>query len=158
MNRAPDVVLIDEAVAVVQDARARAPQDFLFGLAVVLGSIALALLAAAALSGGILQDLLLNLGAEVIGAWLTVVLIDGLWKRLEAGASASLERTSRRLEERKETPLSDAERQAWRAFVDDYRALVDRESPVDRIRAVPSYGRRMHELEARANRTLDEQP
>jgi hypothetical protein len=106
MSRTADVGLIDEAVAVVQNARARAPQDFLFGLAVVLGSIALALLAAAALTEGILQDVLLNLGAEVVGAWLTVVLIDGLWKRLESGASASLERTSRRLEERKESPLT----------------------------------------------------
>src|SRR6476619_3631240 len=130
-NGSPDAGLIDEAVDVVHAARARAPQDFLFGLALVLGSIALALLGAAALTGGTVQDLLLNLGSEVLGAWLTVVLIDGLWKRLEAGATASLEAMTRKLDARRGMRLTDGERSAWRSFVDDYRATGKAESAID---------------------------
>ena len=151
-----DGSLIDEALAVVQDARARAPADFLFALATILGSIALALLAAAAVTGGVLQDLLLNLGSEVIGAGLTVVLIDGLWKRMEAAASETLDDMSRKLEARKGSPMTDEERRAWRAFVDDYHEVQSAESPLDRVRGLPAYGRRLRELEARGNRTLDE--
>jgi hypothetical protein len=151
-----DGSLIDEALAVVQDARARAPADFLFALATILGAIALALLAAAAVTGGVLQDLLLNLGSEVIGAGLTVVLIDGLWKRMEAGASETLDDMSRKLEARKGSPMTNEERQAWRAFVDDYHEVEGAESPLDRVRGLPAYGRQLRELEARGNRTLDE--
>jgi membrane protein implicated in regulation of membrane protease activity len=154
--RDSDTGLIDEALVVVYDARARAPRDFLFALGIVLGSGALVLLIAAALTGGLLQDLLLNLGVEVIGAWLTVVLINGLWRRLEAGASAGLDAMSGKLEKRRGSPMTDAERQAWRVFVDEYQSLVSAESLVDRLRALLTYRRRMRALEARGNRTLEE--
>jgi hypothetical protein len=61
--RGADADLIDEALAVVRDAQARAPRDFLLALSLALGCVAIALLAAAVLTGGLLQDLLVNLGA-----------------------------------------------------------------------------------------------
>lgn len=154
MSQDTDTLPIDEAIAVVQDARERAPADFLVALAVILGSAALALFAAAAVTGGALQDLLLNLGVELIGALLTVVLIDGLWKRLEAGASATLEAMGAELVERRTLPISDEERLAWRVFVDEYRAIVRAQSLLDRVFALPAYRRRMRALEAQGNRTL----
>jgi hypothetical protein len=155
-ERDSDTGLIDEALAVVHDARARAPRDFLFALGIILGCGALVLLIAAALTGGLLTDIFLNLGVEVIGAWLTVVLINGLWRRLEAGASAGLDAMSVKLERRRGSPMTDAERQAWRVFVDEYQSLVSAESLLDRLRALPIYRRRMRALEARGNRTLEE--
>jgi membrane protein implicated in regulation of membrane protease activity len=148
--------LIDEAIGVVQDARVRAPRNFLFALAVVLGSSALALLAGAALTGGTIHDLFLNLGTEVIGVWITVILINGLWNRREVATSASLDETTQKLEERRGSQMSEEERQAWRVFVDDYYALVSAESLVDRVRVLPTYRRRIRTLEARCHRTLQE--
>jgi membrane protein implicated in regulation of membrane protease activity len=155
-RREADAELIDEALAVVRDARRRAPRDFLITLAVLLGGGALVLLAAAALTGGALHELLINLGFELIGALITVVLIDGLWRRLEAGTSAGLDAMSARLEERRGSPMTEEERQAWRIFVDEYQALVSADSLVDRLRALPTYRKRMRALEARGNRTLEE--
>ena len=155
-GRDPDRGLIDEALAVVHDARARAPRDFLLALAVALGGGGLVLLAAATLVGGLLHELLLSLSFELIGALLTVVLIDGLWRRQEAGASAGLDAMSARLERRRGSPMTDEERQAWRVFVDEYQALVSAESLLDRLRTLPTYRRRMRALEARGNRTLEE--
>ena len=155
-GRDSDTGLIDEALAAVHDARTRAPRDFLFALGIVLGTGGLVLLVAAALTRGLVQDLLLNLGVEVIGAWLTVVLINGLWRRLEAGASAGLDAMSAKLERRRGSSMTDDERQAWRVFVDEYQALVSAESLLDRLRALPTYRRRMRALEARGNRTLEE--
>jgi hypothetical protein len=156
MDQDADAELIDEAIAVVQDARARAPRDFLFALAVILGIATVALLAGTFLIGGTLHDLFLNLGTEVIGVWLTVVLINGLWRRREVGASAALGAMSRKLEERRGSQLSEEERQAWRVFVDEYHKLVGAESFLRRVRALPTYRRRIRELEARGNRTLEE--
>jgi uncharacterized membrane protein YqjE len=153
-DRAADLDLIDEAIAVVRDAQARAPRDFLLALALALGIVAIALLSAAVLVGGLLQDLLLNLGAGVIGTLLTVVLIDGLWKRQEAGASTVFDAIGNELEERRASSLSEEERRAWRSFVDEYRALVRDESPLDRVRALPSYRRRLLALEHQGKRTL----
>jgi hypothetical protein len=148
--------LIDEAIGVVQDARVRAPRNFLFALAVLLGSSALALLAGAVLTGDTLHDLLLNLGTEVIGVWITVVLINGLWNRREVATSASLDETTQKLEKRRGSQMSEEERQAWRVFVDEYYALVSAESLVDRVRALPTYRRRIRNLEAQCRRTLQE--
>src|SRR4051812_47196690 len=151
-----DERLIDDALAVVEDARKRAPREFVVALAVLLGAIALALLVAALVTSGILQDLLLNLAAEVVGACLTVVLIDGLWKRMEAGASESMTGLTRRLEERRTATLSDAERQAWPEFVAGYDELARHGSPIARMRSVRDYRHRLQELERRGNRTLRE--
>jgi hypothetical protein len=156
MTANPDADLIDEALDVVHDARARAPADFIIALGVVLGIAAVVLLAVAAVTSGASQDLFLNLGVEVIGAWLTVVLINGLWRRLEVGASASLDAMSARLHERRGSPLSDGEREAWRLFVDEYRELTGSMSWLERVRALPAYRRRMQALEASGNRTLEE--
>jgi hypothetical protein len=103
---------------------------------------------------GALRDLLLNLASEVLGALLTVVLIDGLWKRIEAGASDALDGMSAGLERRRNAPLSDEERAAWRLFVRDYNELERSRSPLDRLRAAPRQGQQLRELEARGNRTL----
>jgi membrane protein implicated in regulation of membrane protease activity len=156
MDQDADAELISEAIAVVQDARARAPRDFLFALALILGIVVLALLGGALLTGGTPHDLLLNLGTEVIGVWLTVVLINGLWRRREVGASAALDAMSRKLEDRRGSRLSEEERQAWRVFVDEYRTLVRAESFLDRVRALPAYRRRIRKLDATGNRTLEE--
>jgi hypothetical protein len=153
-GRAADLDLIDEAIAVVRDAQVRAPRDFLLALALALGLVAVVLLCAAVLVSGLLQDLLINLGAGVIGTLLTVVLIDGLWKRQEAGASAVFDAIGDELEERRASSLSEEERRAWRSFVNEYRALVRDESPLDRVRALPSYRRRLLALEHRGRRTL----
>jgi hypothetical protein len=155
VNRSADAALVDEALAVVDDARRKAPREFVLALSAILGSLALVLLAGAALSGGAVRDLLLNLASEVIGAWLTVVLIDGLWKRMQTGASASLDRMSTDLEARRDAPLTDDERDAWRTFVREYSELERSKSPLDRARAVPRYGSHLRELEAHGNRTLE---
>jgi hypothetical protein len=153
-HRTSDADLVDDAVAAVRDAQARAPRDFLLALSLALGGVAIGLLAAAVLVGGLLQDLLVNLGAGVIGTLLTVVLIDGLWKRQEAGASATFDGIASELAGRRSSGLSEEERRAWRSFVDEYRALVRAESPLDRVRALPSYRRRLLVLEQRGTRTL----
>jgi hypothetical protein len=153
---ATDEALIDEVLDVIADARTRVPRDFLLALAIALGGAAIVLLIIALVSAGSLHDLSLNLTAEVIGVWLTVVLIDGLWKRRQTAESEKLERAARRLESRRDRPMSAEQRQAWQSFVDDYRALVAGESVMDRLRGLPSYGRRISDLEARAERTLDE--
>jgi len=152
----PDDRLIDDVVAVVRDARRRAPQDFLFALSVVLGLLAVGLLVAGAVAGGVLQDVLLGFGSEVLGALITVVLIDGLWRRLESGATASLDAIGTRIEARRGRPMTADERDAWRTFVTEYRTLVAAESLPSRMRALPDYRRRMKAVEARGNRTLAE--
>lgn len=156
MDRDVDTALIDEAIAVAQDARARAPRDFLFALAVILGIATVVLLTGASLTNGTLHDLFLSIGTEVIGVWLTVVLINGLWRRREVGASAALDAISRKLEERRGSQLSKEEREAWQVFVDEYHRLVGAESFLQRVRALPTYRRRIRDLEARGNRTLEE--
>jgi hypothetical protein len=156
MASSADAALIDDALAAVDDARRKAPRDFVLALAAVLGSLAIALLAGAALAGGAVRDLLLNLASEVLGAWLTVVLIDGLWKRMEAGGSASLDSISTALETRRGSALTDDERQAWRTFVHEYGQLERSRSLLDRARAVPRYASHLRELEARGNRTLEQ--
>jgi hypothetical protein len=150
-----DAALIDQAVAVCDDAVRRAPRDFLLMLALVLGTTAGVLLVAAAVTTGSLQDLLLNLGVEVIGTVLTVVLIDGLWKRQQAGATSTLQAMGRDLEDRRDRPLTEDERDAWRVFVDEYHDLVRAESYRVRARALPHCRRRIRALEARGNRTLE---
>ena len=147
---------LEAAIEVVRDARERAPVDFLVAIAVVLLAIAAVLLLAGAVVGGSLQDLCFNLGSEALGAWLTVVLIDGLWKRQETGASARLRDMEARLAARRDAgdELEASDRQGWLAFVDDYRDLTERRTMRDRIRAARGYGRRAHELEKRAEAML----
>jgi hypothetical protein len=60
------------------------------------------------------------------------------------------------LEERRGSQLSKEEREAWQVFVDEYHRLVGAESFLQRVRALPTYRRRIRDLEARGNRTLEE--
>jgi hypothetical protein len=146
--------LIEDAIAVLDDAGARAPRDFLVSLSVVLAVVAALLLAGGAIADGALQDVLLNLASEVVGIGITVILIDGLWKRRETATSATLVSLTRRLESQRGVALGDDERAAWQGFVDDYRLATARETIPDRARAVTSYGRRVADLERRAERIL----
>lgn len=157
-HAANDAAVIDDALAVVRDAQRRAPRDFLVALGALLAALAVVLLVGAVISGGIVQAMLLNLASEVLGAGLTVVLIDGLWKRIEAGASTSLDLMVSRLEERRDVALSESEREAWILLVDEYRSSVRRETPLSRLRSSADSARRLRELEARGNRTLEEFP
>ena len=149
-----DEQLIEDAIAVIGDARSRAPADYLTALSVILAVAAVVLLGAGALTSGALQDLLLNLGSEVIGIGITVILIDGLWKRRETATSATLSDLTTRLRTQRGVGLGRDERDAWRAFVDDYRRATARETLVDRARALTTYGRRVMDLRRRAERIL----
>ena len=151
-----DEQLIAEALRAVDDARARAPRDFLVALATLLGVAAAALLASGLISTGPLRDVSFNLAAEVLGTLLTVVVIDGWWRRRQAGASETLDRLRTVLHGSRQEPLRDTERRAWSAFVADYRAALQRETFGDRVRALLSYGHRIRQIEARANRALGE--
>jgi hypothetical protein len=151
-----DDVVLERAIEVVRDARERAPADFLVAIAVVLLALAAILLIGGAIVGGSVQDLCFNLGSEALGAWLTVVLIDGLWKRHETGVAARLRDIEDGLVARRDAgdELDVTERQGWREFVADYRNLTDRSTVPERIRAARGYGRRAHELELRAEAML----
>jgi hypothetical protein len=147
-ERPGDGALIEAALAVIRKGKARAPADFLLLLAIILGTVAACLLVGAVLADGVLRDLLLNLAAEVVGALLTVVLIDGLWKRLEASASDTLDALTAELERRKGSALTEAERAAWSHFVEGYRQLERSESARHRIRALGAYRQRVVEIES----------
>jgi hypothetical protein len=146
--------LIDAALDVVADASARAPREYLLAAALVLAALAAALLVGAALAAGSTRDLLLNLASEVIGAWITVVVIDGLWRRSEANADALLGDLRRGLEARREQPLSAAEREAWTVFVDEYGSRIRGRSALGALRGFRGYGRELERLERVGNETL----
>jgi hypothetical protein len=148
--------LIDEAIAGIDAARARAPRDFLLAIAIVLGILAVALLAVGVLASGPVQDICLNLGSEVVGAWLTVVIIDGLWRRRDEGTSRSLEAMARRLEAHRGRPMTAGERDAWLVFVDESQALTARRTFPQRLRELRAYSGRLADLERQGNRTLSE--
>jgi hypothetical protein len=144
-----DERILREALIVVRSARERAPTDFLVALAVVLGGAAFVLVALGLTLNGTLGDLCLNLGAEVAGAWLTVVLVDGLWSRQQTGAAERLRRIEGALQERAAagTELSTADRDGWRSFIAEYGQLTARSTLLDRVRAARGYGARAHRLE-----------
>jgi hypothetical protein len=151
-----DTAIIDDAIAAVEDARARAPRDYLAALAIVLVLAAAASLTIAVLAGpGVLQDVLLNLGVELIGALVTVVVIDGIWKRREAAATASMSTMIDRLAARRKVRLAAEEREAWRTLAGDYRQLTGDESLLDRLRDLPGYRRRLDDLQRRATGILE---
>ena len=155
--RVTDERLLDEALVVVRAARERAPTDFLVALAVVLGALAAGSIVAGLAVGGTFGDLLTGLGTETLGALLTVVLIDGLWKRQATGATERLATMERRLVVRRDagTDLSVEERRDWAAFVRDYQRLTGATGLVDRLAAARSYGQRARDLAADAERLLD---
>jgi hypothetical protein len=151
-----DNAVIDAALAAIRDARLRAPREYLLGIAGVLALVAVALLGAASLTSGGVHDLLLNLGAEVIGACLTLLLIDGLWQRLQVATSATLDAMTARLTARRGHPLSTGERAAWTRFADEYASTLGHRSLAGRLSGVRGASRRLDELEAAGNRTLAE--
>jgi hypothetical protein len=154
MTTRSDRALIEEALDVVADASARAPREFLLTAALVLAALAAALLVAAALVTGSLHDLLLNLASEVIGAWITVVLIDGLGRRSEARADALLADLRRGLEARRTEQLSEAEREAWSVFVDEYESRIRGRSALVALHGFGGYTRELERLERLGNETL----
>jgi hypothetical protein len=114
-----DSALIDATLAALREERRRAPADLLAILTVLLVVAALAtLVLGIALGDGVARDVLLNLTGEILGAALTVVLIGGLWRRLEGGSEGALERLVARMAARREGPLSEAERAAFSALVE----------------------------------------
>lgn len=157
--RVPDERLLDEALVVVRDARVRAPTDFLVALAIVLGGLAAVLIGAGLAVGGSFGELATGLGTETLGALLTVVLVDGLWKRQASDATERLASMERRLAKRRDattTPLSSSERGDWEAFVTGYRRLTGARSLADRLRATRGFGRHARELATDAERILDQ--
>jgi len=154
MTAPSDRALIDSALEVVADAGARSPREFILAAALGLGALALALLAGAALVSGSARDLLLNLASEVTGAWITVVLIDGLWRRSQASADALLADLRRGLESRRDGPLSAAEREAWIVFVEEYRSRVGGRTALGALHGFGGYGRELERLERLGNDTL----
>ena len=149
-----DRAIIDDALAAVEDARGQAPRDFLMALAIALVLATLVVLGVGIVVGaGIIQDVLLGLGVELLGVLITVVLIDGLWKRREAATTASLASTLSRLDARRSATMSAEERDAWRRFADDYADVRRAGSLVARLRHPASYGRRLTDLQRRAEET-----
>jgi hypothetical protein len=154
MTARSDRALIEAALDVVADARARAPREYLLAAALVLAAVAAALLVGAVLVAGSARDLLLNLASEVIGAWITVVVIDGLWRRSEANADALLADLRRGLEARRAKTLSAAEREAWTVFVDEYQSRIRGRTALGALRGFRGYGRELERLERLGNETL----
>jgi hypothetical protein len=156
----PDERLLEEALVVVRAARERAPLDFLVAIALVLVAIAAVLFAIGLVVGGTAQGVTFDLAAEVLGAFLTVVLIDGLWKRQETGAAQGLRATETaiRARQRAADPLAPGDRQGWQAFIAEYRDLTGQRSLVGRLGAARSFARRAHDLELEAARLIGRPP
>lgn len=126
-ERASDSTLIDATLAALRDERRRAPSDLLAILTVLLiGAAVLMLVLGIALGDGVPRDILINLTAEILGAALTVVLIGGLWYRLQESSEGALEGLVARTAERRGGPLSDAERTAFAAIVDLHERTAKR--------------------------------
>jgi hypothetical protein len=153
-----DQQLLDEAIATMRDVRARAPHDFLVALGVALGVLlAVIVLLSVLLQDQFAQGIVLNLGAEIFGAWLTVVLIDGLWRRIQTGSLTEYEIMAQKLATRKATPLTDEEREAWRLVIHMYRhveAELRTRNPFRFIRAIFVAWNERRLLEAQGNRAL----
>jgi hypothetical protein len=153
-----DQQLLDNVITALREVRARAPRDFLLLLSILL----VILLAVVALLTVLLQDeflknLLLNVGIEIVGAWLTVILIDGLWHRLQVGSLAEYEVMAQKLESRKATPLTDEEREAWSIFIELYRDLeaeMQTMNPFRQVRAMYVAWNKRRWLEAQGNQVL----
>jgi hypothetical protein len=79
-----------------------------------------------ALGDGVPRDIFINLTAEILGAALTVVLIGGLWYRLQESSEGALEGLVVRTAERRGEALSDDERVAFAAIVDLHQRTARR--------------------------------
>jgi hypothetical protein len=124
---ASDAALVDVTLAALRDERRRAPADLLAILTVLLILTAGVMLAVGtALGDGVARDVFVNLTSEVLGAALTVVLIGGLWHRLQTSSEGALEGLVARTSERRDRPLSEPERAAFAAIVDLHRRTATR--------------------------------
>jgi hypothetical protein len=155
----PDERLLEEALGVIRDARDRLPRDYLVAIAALLGLVAAALLVVGMLVDGRLGDLAINLSVEVLGALLTVVVIDGLWSRAESGSAERLRSIEARLRIRirarqSGVSLGADERAGWLDLVGDYHELTDRASVRDRLTVTRDYGRRAQTIERQAEHLL----
>ena len=119
---AADAELLSEVAAALRDERRRAPGDLLGILALMLVVASVTTLVAGAVAGpGVLQDVLLNLASELVGVVLTVVVIGGLWHRVQASSFGTMDDLVGLVEAHRSTGLDDGERAAYRAMVDLHR-------------------------------------
>jgi hypothetical protein len=117
-----DAALLGEVADALRDERRRAPADLLGILALLLGGAAIAALVVGASVGpGVPQDVLLNLASELVGVVLTVVLIGGLWHRVQSTSFETMDDLVALVEAHRTTGISDGERAAYRAMVDLHR-------------------------------------
>jgi hypothetical protein len=117
-----DAALLREVVDALRAERRRAPADLLGILAVILVASSIGAIAAGVTVGpGTLQDVLLNLGGELVGVVLTVVLIGGLWSRVQAGSYGTMDDLVSLVEARGTVGLNNDERTAYRAMVELHR-------------------------------------
>jgi hypothetical protein len=158
-----DERLLEDALGVVRDARSRLPSDFLVAIGAFLVLVAAVLLAIGVSVGGRVGDLATNLAVEVVGALLTVVVIDGLWSRAQSGSAERLRLVEDRLQRRiwaqqhASGRLSETERAGWGDVIAEYRRLTARESLLDRLAAARDYGRRARRIENRAEELLSDE-
>jgi hypothetical protein len=155
-----DERLLEDALGVVRDARSRLPSDFLVAIGAFLVLVAAVLLAIGVSVGGRVGDLAINLAVEVLGALLTVVVIDGLWSRAQSGNGERLrlveDRLRRRIRAQRQTAalLSETERTGWGEVIAEYGRLTARGSLLDSLAAARDYGRRARRIENRAEELL----
>jgi hypothetical protein len=146
-----DDPLIAELEATLAEERRRGPMDLLVVLCWLLIATSIVLTIAAAIVGdGMVRDLLLNLTGEAVGAALTVVLIGGLWARLQTDSLGALDDLQRLVERRRSTALSPDERAAFAALVELHRR-TRRSGPVRRLLTAMAYTlrhrRQLHAIE-----------
>ncbi len=149
-NPNSDAALIAASLEVIRRGKERAPQDYLVALAVALVGVTAAFLVGAVITDGFLHDLCLNFAAEAFGAVLTVVVIDGVWKRREAATTSRLDAITAELRRLRHRSMTASERDAWRTFVDASEGLAKAESVADRLRHDPTRIRRLEDLADRA--------
>ena len=117
-----DAALLSDVADALRDERRRAPADLLGILALLLVGAAIATLVIGATVGpGVPQDVLLNLASELVGVVLTVVLIGGLWHRVQASSYETMDDLVALVEAHRTMGLDDGERAAYRAMVELHR-------------------------------------
>jgi hypothetical protein len=138
-QEANDDPLIAELEATLLEERRRGPMDMLAVLCLLLIATSIVLTMAAAIVGdGMGRDLLLNLTGEAVGAALTVVLIGGMWARLQSESLGALDELQLLVERRRSTALSPEERSAFTALVELHHR-TRRSGPVLRLLTAMSY-------------------
>ena len=140
--------------------RRRAPGDFLTSLSTLLGAgVALLIVVGIVIGSGPISDVLLNIAGEVFGAWLTIVLIGGLWHRLQLRSEREFDVMARALESRRHRGLTPEERRAWSLLVSVYREAEPAFSSRNPIRYAATLlrtMRRMRALKREGNATFDD--